>query len=119
MRQVVHLADFDSAGVVGAVIHHENLLAFGNERVDAHVNVDGARTAEENGSVLVGGGMHHLEQIFAKTLHEAGKGLFTGADIRDNLGVLDGVGGGGGAGVQQNVSLDRFHKNFLKVFRKI
>lgn len=110
MRQVVHLADFDSAGVVGAVVHHENLLAFGNQRVDAHVDVDGAGTAEENGRIGVRRGVYHLEQVFAEALHEAGKGLFAGADIRDHLGVLDRIGGGGGAGVQQNVSLDRFHK---------
>ena len=110
MRQVVHLADFDSAGVVGAVIHHENFLAFGNQRVDAHVDIDGAGTAEEDGSVLVGRSVHHLEQVFAEALHETGKGLFAGADIRNHLGVLDGIGSGGGAGVQQHVSLDRFHR---------
>ena len=110
IRQVVHLADFDGAGVVGTVVHHENLLALGNQRVDANVDVDGAGTAEKDGCVSVRRGMYHLEQIFAEALHEAGKSLFAGADVRDHLGVLDGIGGGGGAGVQQNISLDRFHK---------
>ena len=119
IRQVIHLADFDGAGVVSSVVHHENLLAFGNQRIDAHVDVDGARAAEKNGSVLIDRSMHHLEQVFTETLHEAGKGLFTGADIRNHLGVLDGIGGGGRAGVQQNVSLDRFHKFILKILENI
>lgn len=110
IRQVIHLADFDGAGVVGAVVHHENLLAFGNQRVDAHIDVDGTGTAEKDGRIGVRRGMRYLEQVFAEALHEAGKGLFAGADVRDHLGVLDGIGGGGGAGVQQNISLDRFHK---------
>ena len=119
MRQVVHLADFDRTRIVGAVVHHENLLAFGNQRVDAHIDVDGTGTAEKNGGVLVSRGMHHPEQVFAEALHKAGKGLFAGADVRDHLGVLDGIGGSGRAGVQQNVSLDRFHNQFLKVVLKI
>ena len=110
IRQVIHLTNFDGAGVVGAVVHHENLLTLGNQRVDAHIDVDGTGTAEKDGRIGVRRGMHYLEQVFAEALHEAGKGLFAGADVRDHLGVLDGIGGGGGAGVQQNISLDRFHK---------
>ena len=95
------------------VLSADSAIKLSKVEEQASRNMNGRQdilSAEKDGRIGVRRGMHYLEQVFAEALHEAGKGLFAGADVRDHLGVLDGIGGGGGAGVQQTISLDRFHK---------
>ena len=39
---MVHLTNLDGAGVIGTVVDYQNLLAFGYQRVDADIDVDGS-----------------------------------------------------------------------------
>ena len=87
----VELADLNGSCAVCAVVHNEYLLALGEERVDAHVDVDRARTAEEYGCVFFEVAVNYLYEVFAESLHETAEVFFTGADVRNYLCVLYGI----------------------------
>ena len=106
VRQAVIGTDFYRAGAVGSVVDHQDFFVRRQQRVEHHVDVEGARSTEEHRRVFLWVGMHDFEQILTQPPHQPGEFLFTRADIRHHLRELDRVGGGGGAGVKQNISFD-------------
>ena len=47
MRQTVKLADFDCSCAVGTVIHDQNFFTRRQKRIDTHINIDCAASAEK------------------------------------------------------------------------
>ena len=115
MRQVVVLAHLDGARGIGAVVDDEGLLTLGEEGVEADVDVDGAGAGEEDGGVVLGVGMDDLQQVGTEAVHEACELFLARADVGHHLGHLHGVGGGGGTGIEEDVTFDvHFFKKFMR-----
>ena len=109
MGNMIHLADFHSARVVSAVVHHQHLLTLWNQRVDTNINIDSTRTTEENRSIFGFWRMGYLTQVRTKTLHQTCKLFLARTDIRYYLRIFYGISCRSWTWVQQHISFNRLH----------
>ena len=108
MWNMVHLANLNGTTVICAIVHHQNLLAFRNQGIDADINIDGARAAEQNGCKLRFGCMSHFAQITTQAFHQACKLFLAGANVRYYLSIFDSICCSCRTWVQQHIALNLY-----------
>ena len=65
----VVLADLYGTGAVGTVVHHKDLFAGGQKRIQAHIDIQRARAAKQNTGVFLRITVYNANKIFAQALH--------------------------------------------------
>ena len=91
MIHVIIFSNFCCSGGICTIIENQDLLSFRYQRVYTSIDIDRARSCEQDCSVLVEIAVDDLNQVFAHLLHDIAEFFFSRADIRNYLCIFNGI----------------------------
>ena len=104
IRHAVCIEHITCTLAVRPVVYDQGALVVVEQGVQHHVHADGSGPAKQDGGVLIRVTMDNTHQVAAQGGHDRSEFFFTRADVRYDLGVLDGIGGGGRSRIEENIS---------------